>query len=194
MNRLAMAVAAAMALAWAASADEGKNLLANPSFEDLAEGKTPAWAAAWSPTTYKGAEAVFAVDEKVFHSGKRSMSITTAKAGSFAGVESRPAAVQVEEGARMRVTVWIRAEDTKGAVILVGSSDTQRQFQWTQAFSFEGPFDWKPFTAVIPLRAGVKKVYLSLRQSNEGKVWFDDAEAVLLKPGEDAEGGKKKVE
>jgi len=25
-------------------------------------------------------------------------------------------------------------------------------------------------------------------------VWFDDAEAVLLKPGEDAEGGKKKVE
>jgi len=194
MNRLAMAAAVALALAWAAWADDGRNLLANPSFEDLAEGKTPAWAAAWSPTTYKGAEAVFAVDEKVFHSGKRSISITTTKAGSFAGVESRPAAVQVEEGARMRVTVWIRAEETKGAVILVGSSDKERQFQWTQAFPFDGPFDWKPFAAVIPMRVGVKTFYLSLRQSNEGKVWFDDCEAALLKPGEDAEAGKKKVD
>lgn len=162
-----------IAMAWpVAAADQGQQLLPNPSFEEVKDGKP----VGWRPATYQR-EASFGMD-KIARTGSWSLKISSDK-GADASWSTQ---VKVLPFARYRFSGWVKTEDirSQGGKGVLFNVHGLEKFQ-TRALS--GSNDWTRLEMIIEtelndalqincLFGGWGKV--------TGKAWFDDLSLELL--------------
>jgi hypothetical protein len=154
---------------------EEKNLIQNPSFEDVSEGKANLWSAlSWNKDS--GAS-VIGVDNNEAQAGKNSVFIENKKENHTYFSQG----VAVEELSMYKFSAWIKTlnvgKGNKGGVI--GVID---RFEITGDFR-ESNSAWNKAEMYIATGKNVKSVTLLLSLGwygsvNTGKVWFDNTELV----------------
>ncbi|MGB9907129.1 MAG: alpha-L-arabinofuranosidase C-terminal domain-containing protein [Candidatus Saccharicenans sp.] len=156
----------------APAADQGRQLLPNPSFEEVKAGKP----VGWRPATYQR-EASFEVD-KIARTGSFSLKISSEKGADA----SWSAQVQVLPFARYRFSGWVRTQDVKslgGKGVLFNVHGLEK-FQ-TRALS--GTNDWTRLEMVIETELNdalqINCLFGGWGQVT-GQAWFDDLSLELL--------------
>ncbi|MDH7494202.1 MAG: hypothetical protein QHH44_09965, partial [Candidatus Saccharicenans sp.] len=156
----------------APAADQGRQLLPNPSFEEVKEGKP----VGWRPATYQR-EASFEVD-KIARTGSFSLKISSEKGADA----SWSAQVKVLPFARYRFSGWVRTQDVKslgGKGVLFNVHGLEK-FQ-TRALS--GTNDWTRLEMVIETELNdalqINCLFGGWGQVT-GQAWFDDLSLELL--------------
>ncbi|MHB8093925.1 MAG: carbohydrate binding domain-containing protein, partial [Candidatus Aminicenantales bacterium] len=168
---LVFAAANALPVSGAPSGDD-RNVVPNPSFEDM-NGTTPA---GWQIPRYRGG-AELAVDA-VAHSGKQSIRISAAK-GSGA---SWTTVVPVKPFSKYRLSGWIKTAD----VTTVDGKGAQLAIQGMAALQtapVTGTRDWTRVELVIDTDAndGLRlNCALGERGEATGTAWYDDVRMELL--------------
>lgn len=192
--------------AWADQADtQGSNLLLNSDFEavttkaswldQVAPEHVSEWKAAGNP--------VFAVDDSVYYSGARSVSITGTVSGTDRGAITLPAA-GIEAGKSYMLTGMYKLENVSDQVLVRFQYKRSGTSSISYAFQGErGTKDWTYFSHVVHVAADMDanpqgKVEAFLEKS-AGTVWFDqlsmreyiplrditlDRQTISLQPGE----------
>jgi len=162
-----------IALAWlVVSADQGRQLLPNPSFEETKDGKP----VGWRPATFQR-EASFEMD-KVARTGSWSLKISSEK-GADAAWSTQ---VRVLPFARYRFSGWVKTENVKsqgGKGVLFNVHGLER-FQ-TRALT--GSNDWTRLEMIIDTELN-DALQINCLFGGWGKVtgqaWFDDLSLELL--------------
>jgi alpha-L-arabinofuranosidase len=168
---LVFAAANALPVSGAQSGDD-RNVVPNPSFEDM-NGAVPA---GWQIPRYRGG-AELTVDA-VAHSGKQSIRISSAK-GSGA---SWTAVVPVKPFSKYRLSGWIKTAD----VTTVDGKGAQLAIQGMEALQtapLTGTRDWTRVELVIDTDAndGLRlNCALGDRGNATGTAWYDDVRMELL--------------
>jgi len=149
-----------------------ENLVRNPGFETVAPDGT---ATDWTMPTD-----VFALDEEVVHSGRRSLRLRNADPGVYR-LATQP--LPFEPNRFYDLSVWIRTEKVEGedygASLCVEWSGDAGYIGGTYPPGFKGTNDWQHWTAQsapVPPTATRVHVVLYLRQKMTGTAWFDDVE------------------
>ena len=113
------------AAAKASSQVDLKNLLPNPGFEESLDDANTSHVSGWTAHTFDGT-AIHEHDDKVAHSGRKSVRISNQENGNPKGTDaSWFAELNVEPNTNYLFTAWIRTEkvspsrSTKGAIIEV---------------------------------------------------------------------------
>lgn len=165
-----------------------RNLVQNPSFEEVGDERIPPGCSSWAP--WEDIAPEFAADDSVARTGRRSLRIAGAGRTGCYGYW----AVHLENmspGKFYRVCVYARAEgvphiDRNVGVKLswLGPGEPRELFHGRRGWQHvgrrgtEGP--WHRFERVVwtPDGADTLRIELSLRWAPEGTVWFDDLEVV----------------
>ncbi|RFT16709.1 MAG: Alpha-N-arabinofuranosidase [Candidatus Saccharicenans subterraneus] len=162
-----------IALAWpGAFADQGQQLLPNPSFEETKDGKP----VGWRPATYQR-EAAFEMD-KIARTGSWSLKISSEK-GADAAWSTH---VRVLPFARYRFSGWVRTENIKsqGWKGVLFNVHGLEKFQ-TRALT--GSNDWTRLEMIIETELN-DALQINCLFGGWGKVtgqaWFDDLSLELL--------------
>ena len=88
------------------------NLAENPGFEE-ADAKNPTMPAVWSPENWgtSGGKSTFIWDDKVVHSGKKSISIQAPPGSSGVWVEWYQSPAHFKAGKSYQMTAWMKSEN-----------------------------------------------------------------------------------
>lgn len=154
-------------------AKRGPNLLGNPGFEQLENGKPVGWANQLADS--------WTADNAVCHSGKASLRCAKAGAGTLYWL-SYTVALNQTRPKPLVVSGWSKAENAQGTQggeysVWVDLQYTDGTPLWGQKAPFEpGTHDWqyaeKSFVVTKPVRSA--QVNLLFRNGFSGTVWFDD--------------------
>ena len=170
-----------------------KNIVQNASFEepDPRDQTKPFW---WGGTYWGKADVprpVFLWDDKVAHSGKRSVFVEV-KPGGSAGVwihylwKDKEPRFQpyFKPDTFYQMSAWVKAENTAaGSGIILDGCEVLGE---RPLAAIGGTHDWKKLVIKgARLKEGANVVYPAL-VCRGGKVWFDDVEII-----EETEGGEK---
>lgn len=165
-----MGLAATCAMVASAAPD---NLLRNPGFEAIEDGRPQAWQVTASP----GARG--AVDPAVRHNGERSGCITgTDPARQPPNTQAFRQVVDLPEGLAGELWLggWVKADGIRTAWLHVLHRGPAGDVLRNQTLAtLEGTFDWRPVAASFTPEQGARRieVVVGLRTS-PGTVWFDD--------------------
>ena len=185
---LALALAAASCLEAATGA--GRNLLANPGFEQVEPDGAPAhWAFTWqfthSTDRQRGVNKQrpdFAVDAQVAHGGARSVRIGVARPQDD-GTLSATAQVAHDPAVKVyRATAWIKTRGLKHTTARLIAVSLGKGGKWLGAnYSLivaEKDHDWTRYVGFFQPARGTKSIrirlWLNLRYAGTGTAWFDD--------------------
>lgn len=155
----------------------GKNVVANPSFEDVDNNLPKGWRTANWAGRAAAAAVEFALDETVFRSGKRSIRISSAS-GADASFQ---AVVPVEPYAKYRLSGWVKTKDlvpgrSRGALVNLHGLDVQ-----TPAVS--GTQDWTRVEIIFDSGANdavaVNCLFGGWGRAT-GAAWWDDISLELV--------------
>jgi len=165
----------------------GDNLLRNGSFEPVGDvEKSPAeWYATRIPAT--SAFVNFAWDDKVYHSGLRSVSISINKnhpVEQGIAYNWTQAITTFQAGKQYQLTGWVKTENLSGpAWICVQAWDsTDRNmigFGTTQHdYPVSGTSDWTRIGTIFTVPVGTHDIVIragnQAPENNGGTVWYDD--------------------
>ena len=155
-----------------AKAQRGPNLIPNPGFEALTEGKPDGWQCSLSPDI---------AADTVAHGGKNSLRLTKPNAETRFWV-SRTIALNQPKATPLVISGWSRAEDVTGTAgadysVWVDLQYTDGTPLYGQRVLFEvGTHDWQyaelPFVVTKPVKSATVSVLF--RGSSTGTAWFDD--------------------
>ena len=154
-----------------------KNVVANPSFEDVENNLPKGWRTANWAGRAAAAAVEFALDETVFRSGKRSIRISSAS-GADASFQ---AVVPVEPYAKYRLSGWVKTKDlvpgrSRGALVNLHGLDVQ-----TPAVS--GTQDWTRVEIIFDSGANdavaVNCLFGGWGRAT-GAAWWDDISLELV--------------
>ncbi len=153
------------------------NLLPNPGFEDIKDGKPSPWyESRWS------GDGVFAASD-VAHSGKGSVKITSEKGGDI----SWQCSVPVEMMSRYRISGWIKAENLKPQGGAKGALLNVHNVQPVQTKGVTGTTDWTYVEVEFDTGYEDHAIINCLLGGwgfATGTAWFDDVSLTLVKRGE----------
>ena len=165
--------------------ERGPNLVANPGFEDLADGLPAGW-------DNQEAED-WAVDHDVVHSGGAGMRFAKADVGTLYWI-SHTVTLNQTTPRPLVVGAWSRAEGVEGSrgpeySVWVDLQYTDGTPLWGQRATFEvGTHDWQysEHAFVVDKPVGTATVNLLFRRGMNGTVWFDDVSLQELLVGDGA--------
>jgi len=153
-----------------------ENLLENPGFEEVEADGMPV---GWVPSTW-GAPPQIAVDETVFHIGKRSARIDNSS------VFWEQSGIIVNGGGTYKFSFWGKCEnivsDEKPGVACFFYYDIGGR-KLMDVYDMEGTVDWKKFTKIITAPENATTLKLMIGQYKNkagGKFWLDDVELISL--------------
>jgi len=154
------------------------NLLADPGFEN------GAWDWELSLPPYRSMH--YELDSTVVHGGKKSIRFS----GSFGMVSGRTGASQSLDargfgGKRLRFNAWMRSESlVTSATVKVFCHTTTGLVQEASTRAVSGTTDWAPVMLEIDVPENTTEIWawMTYMAPNPGRVWFDDAELVVLGP------------
>lgn len=181
----ASAQAAAVVLKPVLGADTlgADNLLPNSSFEELAEGQ----AAGWIPW-----QAGYDVDDRVSHTGGRSVRCALAQADVQRGI-GYVIELNQTSPAPIVATAWSRAEGVSGSPdsnysLYLDLEYTDGTPLWGQTAPFDcGTHDWQKRTVTVVPSKPVRRVNVyGIFRNKTGTVWFDDFTLMTLAPSAQA--------
>lgn len=162
--------------------NRGPNLVANPGFEQLQDGKPVGWASQLSPD--------WAVDAQAAHGGKASLCLAKVDAGTQFWV-SQTVMLNQTKAQPLVVGGWSKAEGVEGSrgpeySVWVDLQYVDGTPLYGQKATFEvGTHDWQhseySFIVSKPVRSAT--VSLLFRRGFSGKVWFDDISLQELQTG-----------
>lgn len=168
-----------------AAAVRGPNLVQNPGFEDLKDGRPVGWESQ--------CDADWTVDTQGAHGGKNSVRMAKAGAANLYWI-SQTVILNQTQAAPLVVSAWSKAQNVEGSKGAEYSVWVDAQYQdgtslYGQRATFEvGTHDWQKgeysFAVAKPLKTAT--VSLLFRRGLTGTVWFDD---IALQPLEVKSGG-----
>lgn len=178
---LAAAATSALAAAPKVPAEHwGRNLVANPGFEEGADGRPSGWHMPPGQCAWDAAEK---------HSGTRSLRFTNTDRNVYRLIT---APVALIPGVRYRIAAWVKGRDVRsrdgqdqGAGLCIEWSD--KAGKWLGGYypaCKAGTFEWTRIedeTGAVPAEAASAHVVLYLRQHNTGTAWFDDVEVTAIR-------------
>jgi len=152
-------------------AKKGDNLVLNHDFEDL--GVQP-WTM-WVEDAGAGVAANLLIDKKEHVKGKQSLLIEIKKGGpNNKRVELHQNPFFLEKGQKLTYAMWVKAEDVRPAKMIAnhraapwtayGSKDITIQQEWTEFWT----------TVTMPIADNLVGIYVELKDSIKGNIWFDD--------------------
>jgi len=147
-----------------------RNLLNNPSFEELEGDQPTPWR--WFPGS---AKAALTVDRTVAHSGKQSIKITNPTPASPNVYGRLVTSVRVTTGRKYTLSCYVRSEDPGTAWIGTGR-------QWQFRFPFPAAKDWTRVVGTFEADDSNLDIMILSESVTQG-LWVDD---VKLEPGESA--------
>lgn len=150
----------------AAAQHADRNLVANPGFEDMHESKVEGWT--WRPGR---ANATMAVDDKVAHSGKRSVRLTntTEKAPHVYGLLSQDVPVVPKQ--TYTLSCYVRSE-APGVAWIGGGSRWQYRFHFARTGQ-----EWKRVLGTVTTEPGQTDFRIViLTESPTRALWIDDVQ------------------
>ena len=166
-----------------------QNLLQNPSFEDLDDGKIAHWPTrhSWYEDPRGSGLSEVVPDDSVFQgAGHRSLKIV--------GTGNRGLARQVLTydpawGARMKLAGWIRLQDTGSACARIGVEFLDADGKWLGQAGVatdwrKSTADWELFEREFEVPEGTRHLVFNCGtdKANEGIVWFDNVSLEALAP------------
>jgi hypothetical protein len=202
----------------ASPAAAGQGIIENGGFE-VWRALSPAWAAqegvkslrlvppgfapaAWLPLreAYKNQQptATVAMDEKVKHSGRRSLRIENRDMRDISYVQysTEPSAAQpgdprnIRPGRRYAVRWWVKGERVNPAgtgpilmmhVLSVKNGEAHRDDSYEQSPLPTGSFDWQPREFRFTTGPSARWIVLTFQlRWTTGTIWYDDVELVDL--------------
>lgn len=154
------------------------NLLQDPGFEQ------GAWEWELSMPPYPSMHAE--LDSAVVHGGRVSMRFS----GAYGMIAGRAGVSQSLDGRgfagkRLRMTGWMRAESLKtSASVKLFCHTTTGMLQETSSRTVSGTTDWAPVTVEMDIPPDTYEVWAWMMYAAPipGRIWFDDAELVVLGP------------
>ena len=166
----------------AGEAEGTGNLAENPGFEE-ADPKDASLPNVWSPEDWStsGGKSTFIWDEKVVHSGKRSVFIETPPGSVGVWVEWSKSPAHFKPGKSYQMTAWMKAEDAgNGSGIIFDGFDVSGK---RPVANGAGTHDWKKLT-ISGARLNKSKKHIGISfVCRGGKAWFDDVEIVEVIEG-----------
>jgi hypothetical protein len=154
------------------------NLLADPGFEN------GAWDWELSLPPYRSMH--YELDSTVVHGGRKSIRFS----GSYGMVSGRTGASQSLDGRgfggkRLRLTAWMRSESLQTAAsVKLFCHTTTGMVQETSTRTVSGTTDWAPVMLEMDVPENTCEIWawMTYMAPIPGRVWFDDAELVVLGP------------
>jgi len=151
-----------------------KNIITNPSFEDM-EGNAPS---GWR-TVSRPSKNNLDVDATLAHTGIRSARITAVEGGSM----SWSAVAPVKPYSKYRLSGWIRTQDLKVGDQGRGALISVQGFERMQTKPVTGTQDWTRLELAFDSEANDAlqiNCLLDGRGNASGSVWYDDVQLELL--------------
>ena len=160
-----------------------KNIVQNPSFEDANpnDQSEPFW---WGSSVWytKAGQPTFVWDDKVAHSGKKSVSIECKPGSSGVWIHHFHKSKGLENFFQAdkfyQMSTWVKAENLAGGSgIILDGCEVMGERPWVRT---SGTHDWKKLVikgARLKQDSGTVSATLVCRG---GKVWFDDVELVEM--------------
>lgn len=156
-----------------ADAKRGPNLVQNPGFEDLKDGRPVGWDNQCDPD--------WSVDTQVVHSGKNSAHMVKPTNDKLYWI-SQNVVLNQTKAAPLVVSAWSKAEGVEGSKGAEYSVWVDLQYQdgtplYGQRATFEpGTHDWQKaeYSFVVSKPVKTATVHLLFRRGFTGSVWFDD--------------------
>lgn len=178
---------------WFDEVDEwgGLNLVYNPSFELVEEGR---------PIMWRLPDGGWSIDEEVRRTGRRSLRYENDDPNVYRLIIQK---IDLKPGRRYAVVAWVKTEGVEGEGAGVCVEWTDEEGRWLGGVypgCVSGTSDWRPVGTIfrVPEEAGGREVrdaqvVLYMRKGSTGRAWFDDVQvremieptvrAVLLRPG-----------
>ena len=155
----------------ASAADKPENLVQNNDFED--RGVQP-WTM-WIEDAAAGVAANMVPDNDEAVKGRQSLLIDIKNGGKAnKRIELHQRHFILEKGMELTYAMWAKAEDVREAKMIVN----HRQAPWTSygAKNITIQQEWQEFWTPVNMTAddNLVGIYVELRDSIEGKVWFDN--------------------
>ena len=157
------------------------NLLANPGFEELADGRPAGWSVGhtWYEEPEGSGLSAVEADSAVFQgAGQRSLRITGRQ---NRGLARQDLAYLPEWGGRMRLSGWMRLHETGTACGRIGVEFIGEDGKWLGQAGVatdwrKSSADWERFEREFDVPDGTRRLVfnLSTDKANEGMVWFDN--------------------
>ena len=185
-SRTALCVLCAVALRAVAA----ENLLRNPSFEEIAEGRPAHWTTGhrWYEKP-KGSGLAAVGPDREFFQGPGQNSLRMVGRGNR-GIAQQQVRLDPAWGTRFRLTGWMRLRDTGSAcaridVECIGPDDkwlgagTALATDWRKSTA-----DWERFETTFAVEPGTAalRVHCATDKANAGTVWFDSLELYAVTP------------
>ncbi len=161
------------ALNWAQPAEHA-NLVQNPGFEQLQDGKLVQW---------NMPDRDYSLDETVRHSGARSLKLSRSDPVSYVHTVQ---VVPCVPGEFYELSGWIKTEDVRGkdygaSLCLEWSDADGKWLGGHYPAGFKGTVDWSQLKAItprVPDKAARVTLLCYLRKKMTGTAWFDDLSLV----------------
>lgn len=180
-----MTLWAAVALTWSLTHCEA-NLLSNPGFELIADGRPAEWSIGhtWYEEPKGSGLSPVATDALVFQgAGQHSLRMT---GEGNRGLARQGMAYLPEWGKKMRLSGWMRLQDTGSACGRMGVEFIGQDGKWLGQAGVSTDWrkstaDWERFEQEFEVPDGTQQLYfnLSTDKASRGIVWFDN---VSLEP------------
>lgn len=158
-------------------AGAGANLVVNPSFEQLDEGRP-------LPAGWSGPPQVYSVDREVTHSGDASLKYVNDNPTRYSLSTQK---VPLAPGRKYQFSVWVKTEEItgreSGATICLEWQDKDGKWMGgSYPSGAKGTQDWTQVVGVtrVPKDAASFTVLCYVRQGMTGTAWFDDVEVVRV--------------
>jgi len=146
-----------------------RNLILDPSFEDISSVGTPA---ACYADVGEGRGATYFVDSRVARHGQHSVRLVTPVEGQ--GVELRPYAAQVQRGRVYRASLWARARDEGAVLHLTVPGVGERNFSLST--------DWQEYALEGRVAEDVGRTWPRLGLVSPGVAWVDLLQLTPMSP------------
>lgn len=172
------------------AAKKGDNLVQNNDFED--RGVLP-WTL-WVEDAGAGVAANLLVDKKEQIKGNQSLLIEIKKGGkNNKRIELHQRHFVLKKGQKLTYAMWAKAEDVRPAKMIAN----HRQAPWTSYGSKNITIqkEWEEFWTTVEMTAddNLVGIYVELRDSIKGDVWFDNFRLYEGDYEPDEELGKKNL-
>ncbi|HBM80518.1 MAG TPA: hypothetical protein DD426_06745, partial [Clostridiaceae bacterium] len=148
-----------------------QNLILNSGFETAGSGTNAA--DKWG--TWNNTNTVYSLDSAVFHSGTKSLKISTTSSGGANQL------INVEAGKSYRLGLWIKADKVAGKVRYKFKRNGVYDSSW-QYTPGSSATDWTYIEKVIQIPGDAQQIQIEVYMAGQGAVWFDDVSFIKLVP------------
>ncbi len=182
-SMLAIFVGLALVLPWQLSAQGGtseKNVVRNGGFES----EEANWLRGSLPPN-ANVPVTISLDRQTFKTGKASLKFEKSEKRFYPVALTAQQIPYDGKAKRLKVGVWVKAQSVAKftlAVIMSGAGDDGK-IDWgayvgdTKGATNLTDHDWKYYTSVVAIPAGIREITLALQMYGPGTVWVDDVMA-----------------